>query len=102
MGRLSLIDRVRITLGGWAFLLAGRLWPETFDVWLDDAPRKTHLPGDDQYPSALPVPALDALRDAAYDVIDITADRTGWEDANAMRDRILRILRAALRKGETP
>lgn len=40
MGKLSLITRLRIWLAGRCFLLAGRLFPEIYDVWLDDAPRR--------------------------------------------------------------
>jgi hypothetical protein len=46
---LDRIRRIRPKLAGWLFSLAGRL-DESYDVWLDDAPRKTHQPGDDEYP----------------------------------------------------
>lgn len=39
MGRQSRIDRIRQTIAGWLFLLAGRIH-ESYDVWLDDAPRR--------------------------------------------------------------
>jgi hypothetical protein len=45
----SRIQRIRSWLAGVAFTLAGRL-DATYDVWLDDAPRKTHQPRDDEYP----------------------------------------------------
>lgn len=37
MGKQSRIDRIRETVAGWLFLLAGRVH-SSYDVWLDDAP----------------------------------------------------------------
>jgi hypothetical protein len=70
--------------------------PASNEVCIGDPSHQYHSHDDE------PEPVSDGLREAAYAVIDITAARTGWEDANAMRDRILCILRAALRKGRTP
>jgi hypothetical protein len=39
MGRQSLVRRLRSVLAQWCFALAGRL-NESYDVWLDDAPRR--------------------------------------------------------------
>lgn len=35
----SVVQRLRSWLAGWLFLMAGRL-DSTYDVWLDDAPRR--------------------------------------------------------------
>lgn len=40
MGRLTRMQLLRGWLAGWLFSLAGRL-DEAYDVWLDDAPRRT-------------------------------------------------------------
>ena len=40
MGRLTLMQRFRSWLAGMLFLAAGKL-DEAYDVWLDDAPRRT-------------------------------------------------------------
>ena len=40
MSRSTLIERFRSWLAGVLFTLAGKL-DESYDVWLDDAPRRT-------------------------------------------------------------
>ena len=40
MGKQSRWGRLRQTVAGWLFLLAGRVH-ESYDVWLDGAPRRT-------------------------------------------------------------
>ena len=35
-----LLWRIRLWIAGILFLTAGRLVPEIYDVWLDDAPRR--------------------------------------------------------------
>jgi hypothetical protein len=40
MGSFSLLTRIRMKIAGWLFLVAGRLAPDIYDVWLDDAPRR--------------------------------------------------------------
>ncbi len=40
MSKLTLLGRFRGWLAGWLFVVAGKL-DESYDVWLDDAPRRT-------------------------------------------------------------
>ena len=40
MVQLSIMERIRGRLAQWCFRLAGLL-DETYDVWLDDAPRRS-------------------------------------------------------------
>lgn len=48
MSEVSIVERFRIWLAGCLFALAGRVH-ESYDVWLDDAPRKNEteeIPSD--------------------------------------------------------
>ena len=49
MSEATILDRIRGALAAGLFWLAGRV-DDAYDVWLDDAPRRTHQPGDDEYP----------------------------------------------------
>jgi hypothetical protein len=69
----------------------------------DHAAGEGYCPDCNQFGDECICPAPDErLREKVHEVVEMTANRTGWEDANTMRDRILRILRAALEADHAP
>jgi hypothetical protein len=94
MGKQSRINRIRQWFGGVLFTLAGKV-DESFDVWLDDAPRRTHLPGDDEYPEAasddgwLSIASVEPLIEAVLDRPFADPDDDAAQAARALR-RVIR------------